>query len=149
MGYEIEPTNHSDIFSLGWQVPQSVCVQWMIVWVDKQTDNLDIVLRNCWKSEILLLNSIRQSFVLLLSRTRYFTHARSAAMVAGLAFLSKKGFNPANKCNQKSVWEARQQRELDEKKVCSYRHVLFVIWNWICFTIVRSLHCSIIPLDYR
>ena len=38
-------------------------------------------------------------------------------MVAGLAFLSKKGFNPANKSNQKSVWEARQQKVLDEEKV--------------------------------
>lgn len=37
-------------------------------------------------------------------------------MVAGLAFLSKKGFNPANKSNQKSVWEARQQKVLDEEK---------------------------------
>mmetsp|Transcript_27558 Transcript_27558/g.63882 ORF Transcript_27558/g.63882 Transcript_27558/m.63882 type:complete len:362 (-) Transcript_27558:135-1220(-) len=37
-------------------------------------------------------------------------------MVAGLAFLSKKRFHPANLSNQKAVWEAQQQRELDGKK---------------------------------
>jgi hypothetical protein len=46
-------------------------------------------------------------------------------MVAGLAFLSKKGFNPANKSNQKSVWEARQRKEVDEKKV-KQLNVVFV-----------------------
>ena len=55
-------------------------------------------------------------------------------MVAGLAFLSKKGFNPANKSNQKSVWEARQQRELDEKKVRCDRLVLFDL-------VLASLQC--------
>jgi CBF1 interacting corepressor len=38
-------------------------------------------------------------------------------MVAGLAFLSKKGFNPANLKNQKTVWEARQQKEAEAKRI--------------------------------
>jgi hypothetical protein len=38
-------------------------------------------------------------------------------MVAGLKFLSKKGFNPANLTNQKAVWEARQQKEQENKRV--------------------------------
>jgi len=37
-------------------------------------------------------------------------------MVAGLGFLSKKSFNPKNLSNQKTVWEARQQQQLDDKK---------------------------------
>ena len=37
-------------------------------------------------------------------------------MVAGLAFLSKKGFNPANRSNQKTVWEAQQQKEHEVKR---------------------------------
>jgi hypothetical protein len=38
-------------------------------------------------------------------------------MVAGLKFLSKKGFNPQNLTNQKAVWEARQQKEHESKRV--------------------------------
>ena len=38
-------------------------------------------------------------------------------MVAGLAFLSKKGFNPANLKNQKTVWEAQQQKEAEAKRI--------------------------------
>ena len=39
------------------------------------------------------------------------------AMVAGLAFLSKKSFNPKNLSNQKTVWEARQQKKQQEKRI--------------------------------
>lgn len=38
-------------------------------------------------------------------------------MVAGLAFLSKKSFNPKNLSNQKTVWEAREQKKLEEKRI--------------------------------
>ena len=38
-------------------------------------------------------------------------------MVAGLKFLSKKGFNPQNLSNQKRVWEAQKVKEEDTKKV--------------------------------
>mmetsp|Transcript_17494 Transcript_17494/g.29056 ORF Transcript_17494/g.29056 Transcript_17494/m.29056 type:complete len:371 (-) Transcript_17494:185-1297(-) len=38
-------------------------------------------------------------------------------MVAGLAFLSKKSFNPKNLSNQKTVWEARQQQKQEEKRL--------------------------------
>ena len=38
-------------------------------------------------------------------------------MVAGLAFLSKKSFNPKNLSNQKTVWEAREQKKAEEKRL--------------------------------
>ena len=38
-------------------------------------------------------------------------------MVQGLAFLSKKGFNPRNRDNQNRVYEARQERKLEEERV--------------------------------
>lgn len=38
-------------------------------------------------------------------------------MVAGLAFLSKKSFNPKNLSNQKTVWEAREAKKLEEKRL--------------------------------
>ena len=38
-------------------------------------------------------------------------------MVAGLKFLSKKGFNPQNMSNQKRVWEARQEEKLEAKRL--------------------------------
>jgi len=38
-------------------------------------------------------------------------------MVAGLKFLSKKGFNPQNMTNQKRVWEARQTQKQEEQKL--------------------------------
>ena len=38
-------------------------------------------------------------------------------MVAGLAFLSKKSFNPKNLSNQKTVWEAREQKKQEEKRI--------------------------------
>jgi CBF1 interacting corepressor len=37
-------------------------------------------------------------------------------MVAGLKFLSKKGFNPQNLSNQKKVWEREQQQKNDAAK---------------------------------
>lgn len=37
-------------------------------------------------------------------------------MVAGLKFLSKKGFNPQNMTNQKRVWEAKSQQKQEDKK---------------------------------
>jgi len=37
-------------------------------------------------------------------------------MVAGLKFLSKKGFNPQNLTNQKRVWEAQKVKEEEVKK---------------------------------
>jgi CBF1 interacting corepressor len=37
-------------------------------------------------------------------------------MVAGLKFLSKKGFNPQNLSNQKKVWEREQQQKNDSAK---------------------------------
>jgi CBF1 interacting corepressor len=38
-------------------------------------------------------------------------------MVAGLAFLSKKSFNPKNLSNQKAVWEAREQNKQEERRI--------------------------------
>lgn len=38
-------------------------------------------------------------------------------MVAGLAFLSKKSFNPSNLTNQKSVWEAEQESEKEKHRL--------------------------------
>lgn len=38
-------------------------------------------------------------------------------MGGGLAFLTKKNFNPANWTNQKAVWEARQKKAHEEKAV--------------------------------
>eukprot|EP00551_Chaetoceros_affinis_P012369 CAMPEP_0203674330 /NCGR_PEP_ID=MMETSP0090-20130426/15783_1 /ASSEMBLY_ACC=CAM_ASM_001088 /TAXON_ID=426623 /ORGANISM="Chaetoceros affinis, Strain CCMP159" /LENGTH=413 /DNA_ID=CAMNT_0050540183 /DNA_START=103 /DNA_END=1345 /DNA_ORIENTATION=+ len=38
-------------------------------------------------------------------------------MVAGLAFLSKKSFNPANLSNQKSVWEAEQESNKEKQRL--------------------------------
>eukprot|EP00816_Leptocylindrus_hargravesii_P005613 CAMPEP_0196802056 /NCGR_PEP_ID=MMETSP1362-20130617/1774_1 /TAXON_ID=163516 /ORGANISM="Leptocylindrus danicus, Strain CCMP1856" /LENGTH=347 /DNA_ID=CAMNT_0042173263 /DNA_START=31 /DNA_END=1074 /DNA_ORIENTATION=+ len=38
-------------------------------------------------------------------------------MGGGLAFLTKKNFNPANWTNQKAVWEARQKKAQEEKAV--------------------------------
>jgi CBF1 interacting corepressor len=59
-------------------------------------------------------------------------------MVQGLAFLSKKGFNPQNQVNRKHVWEAQQaskqeqdrvrqrqeqlRREREEEELCASRH---------------------------
>lgn len=38
-------------------------------------------------------------------------------MVQGMAFLSKKGFNPQNQVNRKQVWEAQQQSKLDKERI--------------------------------
>lgn len=38
-------------------------------------------------------------------------------MVQGMAFLSKKRFNPTNRSNQKAVWEAQQHQELEKKRI--------------------------------
>ena len=38
-------------------------------------------------------------------------------MVAGLAFLSKKSFNPANLSNQKSVWEREQESNKEKQRL--------------------------------
>jgi CBF1 interacting corepressor len=38
-------------------------------------------------------------------------------MGGGLAFLSKKRFNPANFSNQRQVWEAKQKADLEERKI--------------------------------
>ena len=38
-------------------------------------------------------------------------------MVAGLKFLSKKGFNPQNLTNQKKVWEREQQKKTEERRL--------------------------------
>lgn len=38
-------------------------------------------------------------------------------MVQGIAFLSKKNFNPANNSNQKRVWEAEQRKKEEEKRI--------------------------------
>ncbi|GKY96921.1 hypothetical protein MPSEU_000651000 [Mayamaea pseudoterrestris] len=38
-------------------------------------------------------------------------------MVAGLKFLSKKGFNPQNNSNRQKVWEREQQAEQDAKRI--------------------------------
>ena len=38
-------------------------------------------------------------------------------MVAGLAFLSKKSFNPANLSNQKNVYLAEQQSETEKRRI--------------------------------
>lgn len=38
-------------------------------------------------------------------------------MVAGLKFLSKKGFNPQNMTNQKRVYEARQSKKQEDQKL--------------------------------
>jgi len=37
-------------------------------------------------------------------------------MVQGLAFLSKKNFNPQNNTNRKAVWEAEQQKKQERKR---------------------------------
>lgn len=37
-------------------------------------------------------------------------------MVQGLAFLSKKGFNPQNQTNRKQVWEAQQHSKLEKER---------------------------------
>ena len=38
-------------------------------------------------------------------------------MVAGLKFLSKKGFNPQNLSNQKRVWEREQEKKTEDRRV--------------------------------
>jgi CBF1 interacting corepressor len=38
-------------------------------------------------------------------------------MGGGLAFLTKKSFNPANWSNQKQVWEARQKEGIDKRRI--------------------------------
>jgi CBF1 interacting corepressor len=38
-------------------------------------------------------------------------------MVQGLAFLSKKGFNPQNQSNRKQVWEAQQDSKLEKERI--------------------------------
>ena len=38
-------------------------------------------------------------------------------MVAGLKFLSKKGFNPQNLSNQKKVWEREQRQKTEERRI--------------------------------
>lgn len=38
-------------------------------------------------------------------------------MGGGLAFLTKKSFNPANWSNQKQVWEARQKNETEKRRI--------------------------------
>jgi len=38
-------------------------------------------------------------------------------MVQGMAFLSKKGFNPQNNTNRKQVWEAQQNREQEKERL--------------------------------
>lgn len=38
-------------------------------------------------------------------------------MVAGLKFLSKKGFNPQNLQNQKRVWEREQEKNTEERRI--------------------------------
>ena len=38
-------------------------------------------------------------------------------MVAGLKFLSKKGFNPQNLSNQKRVWEREQQEKQEARRI--------------------------------
>jgi CBF1 interacting corepressor len=38
-------------------------------------------------------------------------------MVQGMAFLSKKGFNPTNNVNRKQVWEAQQSKKLDDERI--------------------------------
>ena len=38
-------------------------------------------------------------------------------MGGGLAFLTKKSFNPANWSNQKQVWEARQKEGIEKRRV--------------------------------
>lgn len=59
-------------------------------------------------------------------------------MVQGMAFLSKKGFNPQNQVNRKQVWEAQQhaklekdrlrqreeqlRREREDEELCAARH---------------------------
>ena len=59
-------------------------------------------------------------------------------MVQGMAFLSKKGFNPHNQVNRKNVWEAQQaskqekerirqrqeqlRREREDEELCAARH---------------------------
>jgi CBF1 interacting corepressor len=41
----------------------------------------------------------------------------TATMVAGMKFLSKKGFNPQNLTNQKRVWEKQQEKKQEEQKI--------------------------------
>ena len=38
-------------------------------------------------------------------------------MVQGMAFLSKKGFNPQNNANRKQVWEAQQHSKLEKERL--------------------------------
>ena len=38
-------------------------------------------------------------------------------MGGGLAFLTKKSFNPANWRNQREVWEARQNAETEKRRI--------------------------------
>jgi CBF1 interacting corepressor len=38
-------------------------------------------------------------------------------MVQGMAFLSKKGFNPQNQSNRKQVWEAQQDSKLEKERM--------------------------------
>lgn len=38
-------------------------------------------------------------------------------MGGGLAFLTKKSFNPANWTNQKQVWEARQKETIEKRRL--------------------------------
>ena len=47
--------------------------------------------------------------------TLYYYH--NDKMGGGLAFLTKKSFNPANWSNQKQVWEARQKEGIEKRRV--------------------------------
>ncbi|EED95612.1 predicted protein [Thalassiosira pseudonana CCMP1335] len=44
-------------------------------------------------------------------------HHHHIIMGGGLAFLTKKSFNPANWSNQKQVWEARQKNETEKRRI--------------------------------
>eukprot|EP00536_Pseudo-nitzschia_multiseries_P002073 jgi/Psemu1/322386/estExt_fgenesh1_pg.C_270046 len=45
-------------------------------------------------------------------------------MVQGMAFLSKKGFNPHNNANRKQVWEAQQNSKLEAERIRKRREQL-------------------------
>ncbi len=53
----------------------------------------------------------RYSIDLIWSKSNPFT------MVQGMAFLSKKGFNPQNNANRKQVWEAQQNSKLESERL--------------------------------
>ena len=44
-------------------------------------------------------------------------HGKPVKMVQGMAFLSKKGFNPQNQSNRKQVWEAQQDSKLEKERI--------------------------------